>query len=345
MPAVRLRRLRKNEYIRNWVGEAELRPKNLIMPYFVTEGKNVKEPIPSMKGVYRLSTDNLLKDLEGLNSLGIKAVLLFGICDKKDEKGSAAFSKNGVVQKAVKAIRKNIKDIVIITDVCLCGYISHGHCGILKSVDGLSFIVDSKRKKPSHKLSTINHQPDIDNDKTLKILAKIALSHAEAGADFVAPSAMMDGQVRAIRESLDKNDFKEIGILAYSAKYASSFYGPFRDALDSGPQFGNRKSYQMDFRNSDEALREMARDIEEGADIVMVKPALAYLDIIHRAKERFNAPIAAYNVSGEYSLVKGLAEEKDLVLEILTAIKRAGADFIITYHAKEAARWLKEEAR
>jgi len=326
MPHIRLRRLRKNEYIRNWVGESDLRPKDLILPYFVTKGKNVKEPIPSMEGIYRLSPDNLLKDLKGLNTLGIKAILLFGICNKKDGKGSTAFSKNGVVQKTVKAIRKNIKDIVIITDVCLCGYISHGHCGIIKG----------SRSPVSGPRNYI-----IDNDATLKVLAKIALSHAEAGTDFVAPSAMMDGQVRCIRETLDKNDFKDVGILAYSAKYASGFYGPFRDALASRPQFGNRKSYQMDFRNSDEALRAMALDIEEGADIVMVKPALAYLDIIHRAKERFNAPIAAYNVSGEYSLVKGLAEEKDLILEILTGIKRAGADFIITYHAKEAARWLK----
>lgn len=318
MPSIRLRRLRRNEYIRDWAQETDLRPKDLIMPYFVTEGKNVKEPVPSMKGVYRLSADNLVKDMEGLNGLGIKAILLFGICGEKDNIGSPAYSNNGVVQKALEKIKKNIKDIVIITDVCLCGYTSHGHCGIL------------------------SRQGDIvDNDKTLKVLAKIALSHAEAGSDFVAPSAMMDGQVRAIRESLDKNNFKNVGILAYSAKYASSFYGPFRDAVDSMPQFGSRKSYQMDFRNSDEALGEIAHDIEEGADIVMIKPALAYLDIIRRVKERFNAPIAAYNVSGEYSLVKGRPEEKNLILEILTGIKRAGANFIITYHAKEAAKWLK----
>ncbi len=324
MPSIRLRRLRKNEYIRDWVSEALLRPKDLILPYFVTEGKGVKKSIPSMSGIYQFSSDNLVKDMEGLNSLGIKAILLFGICSRKDEKGREAYSKNGVVQKALKKIRKNIKDIVIITDVCLCGYTSHGHCGIVK-----------------------NQNFYIDNDTTLKTLAKIALSHAEAGADFVAPSAMMDGQVRSIREALDKNGFKETGILAYSAKYASSFYGPFRDAMDSSPQFGNRKSYQMDFRNSDEALKEIGNDIEEGADIVMVKPALAYLDIIYRTREKFNVPIAAYNVSGEYALVKGQGsrvkgqEEKNMVLEILTGIKRAGANFIITYHAKEVARWLK----
>jgi len=247
---------------------------------------------------------------------------------KKDRYGKEAYNEYGIVQKAIKAVRKDIGDIVIITDVCLCGYTSHGHCGIVK--------------RPKTK----NKDFYIDNDETLKILSKIAISHAEAGVDFVAPSAMMDGQVRAIREALDKNGFQDTGILAYSAKYASNFYGPFREALDSTPEFGDRKTYQMDYRNADEALREIQEDINEGADIVMVKPSLAYLDIIYRAKEKFNIPLAAYNVSGEYSAIKKLSQgdkvkEKDLALEVLTSIKRAGADIIITYYAKEAVRWLK----
>lgn len=311
---IRLRRLRRNEIIRDLVAETRISAEDLVMPYFVIEGKMGCVPIKSMPGINRLSIDNLIKDIKELKYLGIKAVLLFGIPRKKDEEGSEAYRKGGIVQKAIKAIKKDIEDIIVITDVCLCGYTSHGHCGIVKTQNYI-----------------------VDNDETLKILAKIALSHAEAGADLVAPSAMMDGQVRAIRESLDKNGFKDAGILAYSAKYASNFYGPFREALDSSPQFGDRKSYQMDYRNSDEALREIEQDIEDGADIVMVKPALAYLDIIYRAKERFNIPLAAYNVSGEYAMVK----DKNLVLEILTSIKRAGADLIITYHAKEVARWLR----
>lgn len=324
MGFVRLRRLRSSQRIRDLFAQTKILPKDLIMPYFVIEGRNKKEAIKSMPGIYRLSVDNLLKDVKEAGGLGIKAVLLFGICREKDEKGSGAFSKDGIAQKAIKAIKKDAQDLAVITDVCLCGYTSSGHCGIVRAQS--EFI--------------------IDNDETLKILAKIALSHAQAGADFVAPSAMMDGQVKAIREALDKNGFKGTGILAYSAKYASSFYGPFREALDSMPQFGDRKTYQLDYRNSDEALREIKEDIKEGADMVMVKPALSYLDIIQKAKQNLNLPIAAYNVSGEYSLVKfasekGLFNEKDIILEILTAIKRSGADLIITYHAKEAARWLK----
>ncbi|MBI5143575.1 MAG: porphobilinogen synthase [Candidatus Omnitrophica bacterium] len=317
----RLRRLRRHGPIRDLLGETELQVKDLVMPYFAIEGTNIKEPIKSMPGIYCLSSDNLIKDIKEIKGLGIKAVLLFGISGKKDSKGSGAYDKAGIVQRAVKAIRKNVKDIIIITDVCLCGYTSHGHCGIIKGEGHI-----------------------IDNDETIKILAKVALSHAEAGADFVAPSAMMDGQVKAIRDALDENGFIDTGILAYSAKYASNFYGPFREAFDSTPQFGDRKSHQMDYRNSDEALREIGQDIEEGADIVMVKPTLAYLDIIYRAKERFNIPVAAYNVSGEYAMVKGYCrtteEEKKLTLEILTSIKRAGADLIITYHAKDVAKWL-----
>ncbi len=318
MQAVRLRRLREREFIRDWVSETVLHPKHIILPCFVVEGRNAKKEIRSMPGVYHLSVDNVLKDLK--ETYGIKAILLFGIPKTKDAKGSEGYKKNGVVQKAIKAIKKKYKDLIIMTDVCLCGYTPHGHCGI----------VENKR---------------INNDKTLKILAKIAVSHAEAGADFVAPSAMVDGQVRAIRQALDKQGFQNTGILAYSAKYASNFYGPFREALNSAPQFGDRKSYQMDFRNAQEALREIKQDIDEGADIVMVKPALAYLDIIYRAKEKFNVPVAAYNVSGEYNMIKKLADgdkvrEKELALEVLTSIKRAGADLIISYFSKEVLRWL-----
>lgn len=328
MPTVRLRRLRRDNAIRDWISQTQLHSKDIILPYFVVEGKRVKEPIKSMPGVYHLSIDNLLEDIP--EALGIQSILLFGIPKIKDEIGSLSYKKNGVVQRAIKAVKKKFKDLIVITDVCLCGYTSHGHCGIIKN--------------QKHKSKSKNFK--IDNDRTLKILAKIALSHAEAGADFIAPSAMMDGQVRVIRETLDKSGFKDVGILAYSVKYASSFYGPFREALDSRPQFGDRKSYQMDYRNTDEALREIKQDIDEGADIVMIKPALAYLDIINRAKQKFNIPIAAYNVSGEYSLIKegaqkGLVNEKEIILEILTSIKRAGADLIITYHAREVAQWLK----
>jgi len=324
MEFVRLRKNRASPKIRELFSETKISVKDLIMPYFVIEGANKKESIKSMPGIYRLSIENLIKDIKETKDLGINAILLFGVPKKKDLRGILSYSKTGIVQRAVKQIKKKIKDIVIITDVCLCAYTSHGHCGIVKG-------------------------REVDNDETIKVLAKIALSHAEAGANFVAPSAMMDGQVKAIREALDKNGFNDVGILAYSAKYASSFYGPFREALDSAPKFGDRKTYQMDFRNSDEALREIEADIKEGADIVMVKPALAYLDIIWRAKQNFDIPIAAYNVSGEYSLVKvgakaDIINEKEITLEILTAIKRAGADLIITYHAKEVAKWLKHQA-
>lgn len=319
MQAVRLRRLREKDFIREWVSETQLQPKNIILPYFVIGGRGIKKEIKTMPGIYHLSVDNVVKDL--LEIHGIKSVLLFGIAKVKNENGSEAYKKDGIIQKAIKAIKKKYKDLIVITDVCLCGYTSHGHCGV----------IEGKR---------------IDNDETLKALVKIALSHAEAGADFVAPSAMMDGQVKAIRGALDKKGFKDVGILAYSAKYASSFYGPFREALDSTPQFGDRKSYQMDFRNAEEALREIKQDIDEGADIVMVKPALAYLDIIYRAKEKFNIPIAAYNVSGEYSMIKKASagdktRERDLALEVLTSIKRAGADLIVSYFGKEVGKWLR----
>ncbi|MFH1655793.1 MAG: porphobilinogen synthase [Candidatus Omnitrophota bacterium] len=321
MPTIELRKLRENQAIRDQVSETRISVKDLILPYFVVEGSNIRQEIKSMPSVFHLSIDNLLEDLKQTRNLGINRILLFGLPQKKDVSGSESYSKDGVVQKALRAIKKETEDIVVITDVCLCGYTSHGHCGIVK---------DKK----------------IDNDASIKVLAKIALFHAQAGADFVAPSAMMDGQVRAIREALDKNGFEDTKILAYSAKYASNFYGPFRDALDSTPQFGDRKTYQMDYRNSDEALREIEQDIDEGADIVMVKPALAYLDIIYKAKQKFNVPIAAYNVSGEYSMIKKLSEgdkikERDLALETLTSIKRAGADLIITYFGREVAKWLE----
>jgi porphobilinogen synthase len=318
MQTVRLRRLREKGFIRDWISEVHLHAKNIILPYFVVEGKNIKQPIRAMPGIYHLSIDRLLKDLP--EAAGIKSILLFGIPKTKDALASEAYKREGVVQKAVKTIKKKFKDLIVITDVCLCGHTPHGHCGIVKG----------KR---------------IDNDASLKVLVKIALSHAEAGVDFVAPSAMMDGQVGAIREVLDKKGFKDVGILAYSAKYASNFYRPFRDALHSTPKFGDRKSYQMDYRNADEALREIKQDINEGADIVMVKPALAYLDIIYRAKQKFGIPIAAYNVSGEYSAIKKLSEgdkikEMKLGLEVLTSIKRAGADLIISYFGKQISKWL-----
>lgn len=342
MPIAELRRLRKNKNIRNWVSQHELRPKDIILPYFLVEGKNVKKPITSMPGIYHLSVDNLTKDIGEIK--GLHSVLLFGVSNEKDNQAKNSYRKNGIVQKAIKAIKKEFKDLIIISDVCLCGYTAHGHCGIVKNQK--SRIKDPclphRKEKYYQKLKNF----EIDNDKTLKILVRIALSQAQAGADFVAPSAMMDGQVRAIRQTLDKKGFKDTGILAYSAKYASCFYGPFREALDSKPAFGDRKTYQMDFRNSYQALREIKQDIDEGADIVMIKPALAYLDIIYRARQEFNIPIAAYNVSGEYSMIKKLNDrdknaQKELALEVLTSIKRAGADLIITYWAKDLLKWLK----
>lgn len=343
MPVSRLRRLRERKGVRDWIGETKLRVSDIILPYFGVEGEGIKEPISSMPGIYHLSIDELVKDVQKIG--GIKSILLFGIPDKKDAKASGAYREDGIIQKAVRLIKKKYKDLVIITDVCLCAYTSNGHCGIVKR-GPRSTVHGRQIKNKNYGPWTMDHGL-IDNDATLEILAKTALSHAEAGVDLVAPSAMMDGQVRRIRESLDKNGFKDVGILGYSAKYASNFYGPFREALDSAPQFGDRKTYQMDYRNSYEALREIDADIKEGADIVMVKPALAYLDIIYRAKEKFNVPIAAYNVSGEYSAIKSLSagdadKEKDLALEVLTSIKRAGADLIISYFGKDIAGWLRE---
>ena len=300
--------------------ETRLGVSDLIFPLFVIEGEDIKNPIDSMPDIYQLSVDNVLRECEELQALNLRSVLLFGIPTHKDERGTSGYVEDGVVQKAAAEIKKNFPDLLVITDVCLCEYTSHGHCGVIE--DG--YVV---------------------NDETLTLLAQQAVSHARAGADIIAPSDMMDGRVGVIRKALDDNGFGETPIMAYSAKYASAFYGPFREAAGSTPQFGDRKSYQMDPRNSDEAMREIALDIQEGADIVMVKPALSYLDILRRTKEEFNMPIVAYNVSGEYSMIKAAAEKgwidgDRVMMESLTSIKRAGADAIITYFAKEAAERL-----
>lgn len=321
----RLRRLRQTKNIRDLVAQTQLDVSDFILPYFLVEGKGVSEEISSMPGVSHFSIDEMLKDLEGVLKNGIRAVLLFGVSPYKSDKGDYAYSKDNIVSKAIRNIKRRFPEVVVISDICLCGYTVSGHCGIVKQ---------KKMRKW------------IDNDETIKILAKIALSYAQAGSDFVAPSSMMDGQVEVIRRVLDDNGLDNVGILAYSVKYASSFYAPFREALDSAPQFGDRKTYQMDYRNSDEALREVEEDLKEGADIVMVKPALAYLDIITRVKEKFNVPVAAYSVSGEYVMLKALGRHpvslKDLVLETMCSIKRAGADLIITYFSRDIGEWLNE---
>jgi len=317
-----MRRLRRTPLIRELVRELAVSKSDLIQPLFVEEGLSKNVPISSMPGQTRFSLSSLEKEAIDLKDRGVGSVLLFGIPKHKDDNGSNAYDPEGIVQKSIESLKGQLDDeIVIGTDVCLCQYTSHGHCGIVK--DGL-----------------------VENDETLKRLADTAVSHARAGADLVAPSAMIDGQVAAIREALDDNGFKDTGILAYAAKHSSSFFGPFREAAFSKPQFGDRRTYQMDYSNPEMAMREIALDIKEGADIIMVKPALAYLDIIYRAKRRFRMPMAAYNVSGEYAMLKAAAregwiEEKSAILEVLTAIKRAGADMIITYHAKEAAEWLQ----
>jgi porphobilinogen synthase len=319
-PQVRLRRLRRTETLRQMVRETRLEIANLIYPLFVTHGKEVRQVIEAMPGIFRLSVDKLPEEVEEVASLGIPAVLLFGLPEAKDEVGSGAYKPKGIVQQAVRAIKEASPELVVIVDVCLCEYTSHGHCGVV--IEG-----------------------ELDNDKTVELLARTALSLAEAGADIVAPSAMMDGMVVGIRAKLDENGYQRIPIMSYTAKYASAFYGPFREAAECAPQFGDRRCYQMDPANVREAWREMEQDIQQGADIIIVKPALAYLDVISRVRDAFNHPLAAYNVSGEYSMVKAAAQngwidEKEVVPEILTAIKRAGADMIITYHAKEVARWL-----
>jgi porphobilinogen synthase len=322
-PTVRMRRLRRTPALRSMMQRVDLRPNNLICPIFVDENLKAAVPIESMPGYCRVPVKKVVDEARSIVEQGVKSVLLFGLPKTKDENGSQAYAPNGVVQKAVLSLKKEFGDeLVVMTDVCLCEYTSTGHCGVIKN-------------------------GEIMNDPTLEVLQKVSVSHAQAGVDIVAPSGMMDGQVQGIREALDDGGFSQIAIMAYSAKYASCFYGPFREAAECAPQFGDRKSYQMGFGNTEEALREIELDVDEGADIIMVKPALAYLDIIHAARSNFGVPIAAYNVSGEYSMVKaaaqnGWVDEKAVVLEILTAIKRAGADLIITYFAKEAGKWLKQ---
>jgi porphobilinogen synthase len=316
----RFRRLRMTAPLRAMVRETELSKNDFIYPLFVVPGNKFKKEVSSMPGVYQMSIDEIVRECVEVKSIGIPAVILFGIPEHKDEVGSDAYDELGIVQRAVRAIKKEVPELVIITDVCLCEYTSHGHCGIVR--DG-----------------------NILNDESVRLLAKEALTHAQAGADMVAPSDMFDGRVKAIRDILDENDFINLPIMSYAAKYASGFYGPFREAAESTPKFGDRRSHQMDPANSDEALREVQTDIEEGADIVMVKPALAYLDVIRRAKDRFQMPTAAYNVSGEYAMIKaagrnGWIDEPRVMMEVLTSIRRAGADLILTYFAKDAAKMM-----
>ncbi|MDI6770978.1 MAG: porphobilinogen synthase [bacterium] len=319
---VRPRRLRTTDALRRLVREARLHPEMFVAPLFVRPGRRVREPISSLPGQMRFSPDELVREVDGLASLGIQAVLLFGVPDAKDADGSGAYADDGIVQEAVRLLRSGNRALVIMTDVCLCAYTDHGHCGIV-----------------------VGEQ--VDNDATLGLLARTAASHAASGADVVAPSAMMDGQVAAIREALDASGFSQVGVMAYAAKYASALYGPFREAAGSSPQFGDRRTYQMDPANVREALREVALDAEQGADIVMIKPAHAYLDVIRAAREAVDLPIAAYHVSGEYAMLRaaaqlGWVEERRATLEVLTAIRRAGADLIITYAAADAVRWLTE---
>jgi len=320
-PTVRPRRIRNNPLLRRLVCETTISVSDFIYPLFVTHGEKVRSEISSMPGNFHFSPDMLVEEVKEVADLGIPAIMLFGIPARKDPVGTEAYADNGIIQTAVRSLKKNKVNIAVITDVCLCEYTSHGHCGIIQN-------------------------ENVDNDLSLEVLAKAAVSQAEAGADMVAPSDMMDGRVQAIRQALDLKGFKDTPVMSYAAKYASSFYGPFREAADSAPQFGDRKGYQMDYHNIREAVRELLLDVEEGADIVMVKPALAYLDVLRTAREVTLHPLAAYNVSGEFSMVKAAAmkgwiKEKEITLEIITSIKRAGADMILTYHAKDLARWLE----
>jgi porphobilinogen synthase len=320
-PNYRPRRLRSSPALRKLVSETQLNAGQLVLPLFARSGKKVRREIGSMPGVFQFSPDEILREAERVHALGVPAILLFGIPDKKDKKASGAFAKNGIVQQTLRLLKKELPSLLVITDVCLCEYMEHGHCGIVSS-------------------------GKILNDPTLKILAQTALSHAEAGADMIAPSDMMDGRVAAIRAALDKNGFSDTPIMSYTAKFASAFYGPFREAAESTPQFGDRRTYQMDAANANEALREVAMDIQEGADIVMVKPALAYLDLIYRVKKEFGYPTAAYSVSAEYSMIKAAAskgwiDERAITMESLLAMRRAGADILITYAAADVAKWLK----
>jgi len=319
-PKNRMRRLRSSPAMRRLVRQTSVSVDDLVYPLFVREGEGIEEPIKSMTGCYHFSPDTIGSQAAEVASLGIPAILLFGLPGRKDEIGSEAWAEDGVVQRAIRQIKQASPELLVVTDVCLCEFTSHGHCGVIKA-------------------------GKVENDRTCELLAKTALSHAQAGADIVAPSDMMDGRVKYIREALEENGFENVTIMSYAAKYASAFYGPFRDAAESAPAFGDRRAYQMDPPNADEAMAEIALDIEEGADIVMVKPALAYLDIIHRAKQRFDCPIAAYNVSGEYMMVnaagaRDLVDREAIMMEVITAIKRAGADIVITYFAKELAKRL-----
>jgi porphobilinogen synthase len=324
-PACRPRRLRQSAALRRLVAETQLNAAQLVLPLFARSGRKLRRPIQAMPGVFQLSPDELLRDAAHAHELGVPAVLLFGIPDRKDARASGAYAANGIVQQTVRLLKKELPQLLVITDVCLCEYMEHGHCGIVQPGRTGARIV---------------------NDPTLKLLARTAASHAEAGADLVAPSDMMDGRVRAIREQLDKLGFSETPILSYAAKFASAYYGPFREAAESAPKFGDRRSYQLDAANAREALREVALDIQEGADIVMVKPALAYLDILYRVKTEFGYPTAAYAVSAEHAMIKAAAangwiDERAVTLESLLAMRRAGADIIISYAAADAARWLK----
>ena len=323
-PVFRPRRLRKTALLRRLTRETTLSIDDLIYPLFAVHGRGVREPIPSMPGQARLSIDELVKDVKDVAGMGIPGILLFGLPAQKDARGSEAWADDGIVQQAVRAVKDTVPDLLVVTDVCLCQYTSHGHCGV------------------------VDQDGTVQNDPSLELLARVAVSHAEAGSDMIAPSDMMDGRVAAMREALDDSDFTETPIMAYSAKYASAFYGPFRDAAASAPQFGDRRSYQMDPANAIEALREIALDVDEGADVVMVKPALPYLDVISRAKAEFGLPMAAYSVSGEYAMIKAAAQlgwldEERSVLEALTAIRRAGADIVITYFARDVARILERD--
>jgi porphobilinogen synthase len=328
-PTVRHRRLRSSPAMRNLVRETRLSVHDLVYPIFVTHGQNVKEEIPSMPGVHHFSLDRLEQEIAEVTSLGIQAILLFGVPESKDACGSSAFDENGIVQQATRRIKQLAPDLLVIADTCLCQFTDTGHCGVIRH-------------------DPVSGRADIDNDESLKLLVKTAVSQAKAGADIIAPSNMMDGYVAAIRAGLDEAGFESVPIMAYSVKYASGYYGPFRDAAHSAPQFGDRKTYQMDPANAREALREAESDVVEGADFLMVKPALAYMDIIRMLKDNFDLPLVAYNVSAEYSMVKAAAQngwidEKTIVMETLTGLKRAGADIILTYHAKDAARWLIEK--
>lgn len=334
-PKVRLRRLRLSDTMRRMVRETSLSPADFVLPLFVRPGSKVKHEIGAMPGNYQFSPDMLPAECEEIARLGIPGIILFGIPSQKDEVGSEAYDPHGIIQQAIKAVKETVPELLVMTDVCLCEYTSHGHCGLIN--------------KPGDSNSNRNYPEGyVLNDPSVELLARMALSHAEAGADVVAPSDMMDGRVGAIRNILDENGFDNIAIMAYAAKFASAFYGPFREAAESPPQFGDRRAYQMDPANGREALREVEADIAEGADIVMVKPAMPYLDIIARVRDAFNYPVGAYNVSGEFSMVKAAAkmgwiDERKVAMEMLTSIKRAGADIILTYFAKDACRWLREE--